>query len=150
MRKLYKKFRESIITYSELCGSEIFCRLRMSPDQPNLLQRPLSMIFQPYNQATGLCFQAFYDEYHSTVQEKYPFDEFASHKWKNIQQFEQQMVAIRQSGYYLRDEPGQPTLLTVPAGESFVLGIKMAEQPQGKLANITAKVIAASQLIKGM
>ncbi|MCF6175531.1 MAG: helix-turn-helix domain-containing protein [Victivallaceae bacterium] len=150
MRKLYKELPESVVTYSELCGSELFCRLRMSPDQPNLLQRPVSMMFQPYNQATGLCFQAFYDEYHSAVQEKYPFDEFASHKWKNIPQFEQQLDAIRKAGYYLRDEPDLPTLLTVPAGESFVLGVKMTEQSQDKLADITAKVIAAAQQIKGL
>ncbi len=145
MRKLYKKYPESIITYSELCGSEIFCRLRMSPDQPNLLQRPVSMMFQPYNQATGLCFQAFYDEYHAAVQEKYPFDEFASHKWKSFLQFKQQLDVIRKTGYYLKDEPNQPILLTVPVAESFVLGIKMNEQPTDKLSTIIEKILTTVQ-----
>lgn len=148
MRTLYKKFPESILTYSELCGSEIFCRLRMSPDQPNLLQRPVSMIFQPYNQATGLCFQAFYDEYNSIIQDKYPFDAFASRKWKNIQQFEQQLATIRKTGYYLRSESSLSTLLTVPAGESFVLGLKMPEQAKRNLKDITLAATDAAQQIK--
>jgi DNA-binding IclR family transcriptional regulator len=148
MRKLHKKLPGYTLTFSELCGTEIYCRLRMSADQPGLLQKPVAMMFQPYNSATGICFQAFYEEYHYMVLERYPFNEFATRKWKNIKQFELLLDHVRKTGCYV-DQGYKPGIrMTFPVGEYFVLGINIFDCKSGRIDKIKMEVVTAIDKIK--
>jgi DNA-binding IclR family transcriptional regulator len=123
IRELFGRLPDCSLTFSELCGTEIYCRLRMRSDKPGLLQRPVSITFQPYNSATGICFQAFYEEYHLLVLDKCPFNEYATRRWKSLSQFEKVLTEARKKGYHLEKGNKPGIRVTFPAGENLVFGV---------------------------
>jgi DNA-binding IclR family transcriptional regulator len=149
IRELSMKYPKATITFSELCGTEIFCRLRMSQDQPGLLQKPVAHTFQPYVSATSNCFLAFTPSYNEIL-EKYPFEEYGLHKWKSQDELEKTLCTIRQHGWYLQRHTENSGLrMAIPAGEHFVLGINLANCSEGDISGLIESVTAAAKKIAG-
>jgi DNA-binding IclR family transcriptional regulator len=150
-RELAAKYPQTIFTLSELCGTEIFCRLRMSPDQPGLLQHPMTQTLHPYNSATGNCFLAFNSSIYAEVLGKYPFDEYGMTKWRNQEEFESYLAEVREQGWCKKQEPkGQQILIALPIGEKFVLGLHLMEKlSKNKLDNLIKTIISAVSEITG-
>lgn len=153
LRQLYAEFPDGILTFSERCGSEIYCRLRMSPEQSGFVQRPAMQTFNPYTSATGGCFLAFSGSFFDDVNRKYPFDEHALPKWISREDYEASLVAARRCGFFLAGkawENHECFGIAAPAGEQFALALrlnKVASEQEQKL--ICERIIKAAVIISG-
>ena len=88
------------ITFSEQIGGEIRTILRMSSDQPSVMQKPRQQTLNPYASATALVLHAFgNDEDRETVQERYPFQECAGPFANDLERFNELLKQIRKQGY---------------------------------------------------
>ncbi len=112
------------LSFCELAGTEIFCRLRMSPDRPGVVQHPINFTFPFYTTVTGLCFQSFGELVQAELERKYPFAEFGMGTWGERAKFEAALTAYRQKGYvsHLRNIPG--FCAAFPVGGRFTLGCR--------------------------
>lgn len=100
MLDLAKKYPEAIITLSEFAAGEIWCRRRVSPDKPGIVQQPDNQKFMPYTSVTGLIFQAFLPEdLFDMAEEKYPFYEFGIGAWGSEEKLAEQLKIIKTRGY---------------------------------------------------
>ena len=59
VRELARVFPEGVVTMARYTGGELAVILRMSPQQPGVLQRPDHRTFAPYSSASGLALLAF-------------------------------------------------------------------------------------------
>jgi len=75
LKGLSRLFPGGTVTLSELVGSEIVCRLRISPDAPGVARRPVAMTLGAFGSATGLCFQAFNDTFRAALGAEGMFEE---------------------------------------------------------------------------
>ena len=102
--ELAEKFPQGTITFSEFTGEGIWCRLRMSPDKPGVVQRRLLQQFKPYTSATGLMFQAFLaaDEF-APLSELYPFPDYGLGYWNSQQDLDEFLARARDNGYVVTD-----------------------------------------------
>jgi DNA-binding IclR family transcriptional regulator len=80
--ELSQQYSEATITISECSAGEIWCRRRISPDRPGILQEPENQKFMPYTSASGLLFQAMLSsDIFEIIEERYPFYEFGIGAW---------------------------------------------------------------------
>ena len=133
-------FPDAVLTFCELSGCEIFCRLRMSPDPTGHIQSPLSFLFPPYSTVTGLCFQAFGEFDAAGFERKYPFREFGSPLWGSLEAFRRMLDDCRRAGHAERREGDSELYAAIPCGGRFSLGFhgsipagRTAEQLLGEL-----------------
>lgn len=151
LRTLAADLSEGILTFSERCGSEIYCRLRMSPDQPGFLQRPVMQVFNPYTSATGSCFMAFSGSFFEEVSRKYPFDEYAVPKWPGRKDFDAALAATRRNGFFLADKTWSNNGgfgIAVPAGEQFVLALRFGSNASDdRIDVICRRLVEAAAVI---
>ncbi|MDD5599667.1 MAG: IclR family transcriptional regulator C-terminal domain-containing protein [Victivallaceae bacterium] len=100
MLELKEYFPDGTFTFSEFTDDGIWCRLRLSPERPGMIQRRMLQRFRPYVSATGILFQAFLapDEF-SPVTELYPFYDYGHREWNNPEEFEKHLEEVRTNGY---------------------------------------------------
>ena len=101
VRSLFDEMRQNAtITFSQQIGGELMTVLRMSPDQPVMLQKPRQQTLNPYASATALVLHAFgNDEDCEAVQERHPFQECAGLLANDILQFNVLVKQVRKQGY---------------------------------------------------
>ena len=101
VRSLFDEMQQAAtIVFSEQIGGEMQTILRMSPDQPAVMQKPKQRILDPYTTATALVLHAFgSDEDRATVQARYPFQECAGPFVNNLEQFNKLVKQVRKQGY---------------------------------------------------
>ena len=146
VKELSASYNDGTVTFSELNGSEIFCRLRMSPDRPGLLQKSAGQTYNPYTSATGICFQAMNQNYHSDLSSKNTFEEAGIHKWGSIRKFELELDDVRRKGYvFLKDEVTGGVRLAVSAGVYFVLGISFRRFPKSLIQELAERMLEAGK-----
>lgn len=111
MLELAEKFPLGTMTFSEFTGEGIWCRLRMSPDKPGIVQRRLLQQFKPYTSATGLMFQAFMapDEF-APISDLYPFPDYGLGYWNSQSDLEDFLAVSRNKGYVVTDFSTRCTL----------------------------------------
>lgn len=98
--------QKATITFSEPIGGEIQTILRMSFDQPALVQKPRRQTLHPYFSATALVFHAFgNEEDREMIQVRYPFQERAVPWAHDLRQFNKSMEKIRRDGYAFHPIP---------------------------------------------
>ena len=139
MRRLLAAAGDATLTFSELAGREIFCRLRMSPDYPGLLQRPHAQTFNAYSSASGLCLQAFNPAYREAMAATGGLEESTQRRWPTRAAFDRALVATRRRGLAVI-EVNDGVRLAAPAGESHALGVSLTA-PRATLEAITALVL---------
>jgi DNA-binding IclR family transcriptional regulator len=151
LRNLCAEFPSGILTFSERCGSEIYSRLRMSPDQPSFMQHPVMQTFNPYTSATGGCFMAFSSSFFEEVSRKYPFDEYATPKWSGRQNFEAALSAVRRDGFFLAGKAWSSNEgfgIAVPVGEQFALALRINSNiPDAGIGAVCKRIIEAAAVI---
>jgi len=127
LERLHRDLPDCILTFSESSGGQVRCRLRISPDQPNLLQRNLDLSFSPYTNASGLVLQAYADhELRDQIRRQSPFHEQAAHLWGTVETLDRFLAETRRQGYATPNFAGQTTwLIATPVldGENRLLGI---------------------------
>jgi DNA-binding IclR family transcriptional regulator len=116
MMELNEYFPNGTLTFSEFTNDGIWCRLRMSPDRPSVMQRRMLQRFMPYITATGVLFQAFMsEEEFAPATEHYQFPDYGLRIWSNEEEFEKHLAKVRKSGYATSPVVGASSLaITLP------------------------------------
>lgn len=109
------------ITLSSLSVDTVRCLLRISPDAPGELQRPVERCFTPYVMVSSIVLQAAYPEEAVQLEERYPFDEYGVGMWGSQENFSAAKQKVLQDGFCSRIS--QRTLsLAFAMPECYVLG----------------------------
>lgn len=79
---------------------QLIVRLRTDPTQPGIVQRPGRVLDNPYTLITAISLLAFLDEEErNRIFQRYPFDEFSSREFPDLQSFRSTLALIREQGY---------------------------------------------------
>jgi DNA-binding IclR family transcriptional regulator len=91
---------QPIVIFSVASGNRLMVKLRMSPDRPNLIQRPTGQLNALYYSATGLALLAFDNEVTiKDLKQNEPFYEYGIRVWGNYKALEDYLVEVRHRGY---------------------------------------------------
>lgn len=124
MRRLLAAADEATLTFSELAGREICCRLRMSPEYPGVMQRPHLQTFSAYSSASGLCLQAFNPAYREAMSASGGLEESSQRLWPTRSAFDRALKDTMQRGLAVISVK-DGVRLAVPVGDTHVLGISL-------------------------
>ena len=123
MTELSRRFPEATLTFSVMTSENIRCLLRMSPDRPGQVQRPLDLTFAPYLTATAVCLQAT-----APLAEQYeghwPFEEYGLGRWRSLEAFLSAKAQARREGRFRTSQPGH-VACAYAAAEGFALGVSV-------------------------
>ena len=137
MRRLGQEFPATVITFSEMTPAAIYCRMRLSPDRPGEIQRPLDRIFTPYVSVTAICLQAT-GLNAGGFEQRFPFDEHGAGRWATRGDFMKAKDEVRRSGRCLRHNSGTMAIaFAVP--ENFALGFSIENPPADFLDRVKAE-----------
>ncbi len=143
--RLQTLFPHGVLTFSELVGAEICCRLRLAPDTPGGLRRPPDQVFNPFGSASGLCLQAFNADFHNLLAAPGTFEESGRRHWATRDEFEKAILITRQNGL-AAVQTGDHWCLAAPVGHNFVLGLRLETTAAGS-RKAAATLSAAAQEI---
>jgi len=124
---LHQEYPAATLIFSEDCDGEIFCRLRMSSDQPAFIQRPLAQTLPPYTTASSLAMMAFQMDYGSSIESRFPFDTYGLPRWNSREALEAELEAIRCRRYAFLVHDNHSVSLAVTVGDRFILGIHLPQ-----------------------
>ncbi len=152
MRGFHETYSEATLVLSERIGGAVVVRLRMSPDRPGIVQRPVGMFFHPYATASGLALLAFLPaEEGMRVREHHPFHEHGAHLWESVERLESFLTEARRKGYARPPFRGQEAFrVAAPVMDrwdyaSFVFGVSLpAAGDTVDTAALTSAAIAAA------
>ncbi len=145
MQRLHADTAAATVTFSELAGREICCRLRLAPASEGVVQRPQTQTFHAFGSASGLCLQAFNPAYREAMTALHGFEESGQRYWKSPAEFERALLATRQRGVaVMRSDSG--VRFAAPVGDGHVLGVSMAGTESGDEA-LAERVRAAAGAI---
>ena len=155
VRSLFNEMRQKVtVTFSEQIGGSLQTSLRMSPDQPSVMQKPRRQILNSYTSATALVLHVFgSEEDRHSVQERHPFQECAGMFADNPEKFTELVKQIRRRGYVVRPgfNPGQ-IAMAVPVlnADDELLGIMGLSRinPSGPAEKKSVKQIMLNPLLK--
>lgn len=115
VKRLHVRFPEATLTYSEPAGPEVVVRLRMSPERPGTVERPVGRYMHPYANATSLLFQAFWPaESREAYRRRYPFDEYATREWSSPGELDSFLSEVRAEGSIHHRKGPSTLLIAVP------------------------------------
>ena len=154
VRFLFDEMQQmATITFSEQIGGEIRTILRMSPDQPFVMQKPRQQTLNSYASATALVLHAFgNDEDRETVQERYPFQECAGPFANDLERFNKLLKEIRKQGcaFHPVSGPNQISLAAPVLGATNellgIIGLSMTSLA-GEEEKESVKQTAINQLL---
>ena len=91
---------EGVFTLSQASRHAAMVVLRVSPDAPGVIQRPVAQTLSPYGSATALLFQALWTEDERTAfRERHPFWESAAPAlWKTPEALDAFLRKVRRTG----------------------------------------------------
>ncbi len=96
MTSIFARFNYARVTYSEAIGGDVFLKLRITPERSGLLERPWNSTMLPYTSASVLLFQAYWQpDQRQTYKQRYPFEEYGVHLWKNEANLEAFLAEVR-------------------------------------------------------
>lgn len=126
LRDLSRRYPGVTWTLVQKNGPEFLVKLRMSPEQSGVLQKPEHRSMSPFSSASALVYQAFLppDELES-LYERYPFDEYGQHRWFTRERFDAFLASVRQKGYAMPGSTDGRLIAAVPvfAGERQVAAV---------------------------
>ncbi len=114
---------EAVLTFSCLTPDAARCILRMSPDRPMEVQRPLELVFHPYISATAICLQATAPNA-LQYEHQWRFEECGVGCWKNLEEFMAVKNRVRMDGHYIRLDEGKVAAAFAVA-DNYALGISL-------------------------
>lgn len=101
VRWLAGRLPDAIVSFCEPVGSEVLVRVHLFPGRM-LMQRTGSVVFSPYQTASGLAFLAYADpEVRQSVQLRHPFEVEGIALWQTEARLEQFLAEVRTKGYVL-------------------------------------------------
>jgi DNA-binding IclR family transcriptional regulator len=103
VRRLASSLSEATVTFAVVEGSDIVVALRMSPDNPGVLQQGRERTFNLYANASGLVLQAFGSHVQlSALRHRYAFHEYGSHLWGTEDRLREYLRQVRARGFAQR------------------------------------------------
>lgn len=100
MLQLQCRYSDIVFTFTSIRGGAVSVILRLSPDRPGILQRPVGMDYSPYSQSSGLVTMAFASESDiENIESRYLFEEYGIAKWKDRKVFENELRKVRSQGH---------------------------------------------------
>lgn len=97
--RLAALFPDHVITFSTIRNSRIKCIMRISPDQPEVVQKPAEQFFMPYTSVTAIALQSASRELGAELEKHFPFDEFGIGKWGSEEKFKQLKQQVLKDGF---------------------------------------------------
>ena len=99
LRRICSHFGRATATLCEVIGGEVINVLRMSPERPGVVERPVSRAMMPYSSASALVFQAWWTEQErSAYRDRYPFWEHGAHLWTDVDALDTFLAETREKG----------------------------------------------------
>ncbi len=100
MRQLATTHKQAVINYARPSQTALAVVLRMSPDQPRVMQYPSGRQYPLYASATGLAFLSFASQEDvCAMREYHPFHDRATHHWKSPAELDSYLSKQRKQGY---------------------------------------------------
>lgn len=130
------EYPDATLTFSELTPSSIVCRLRMSPDRPGEMQRPLNQSFAPYISQTAICLQATAVQA-AALEDNYPFEEYGAGRWGSLAEFQKALREVQQKGSS-HVKRGRRLVAAFPLPDNFTLGFCLDDPPTGLVRSISS------------
>lgn len=131
----FVQWRANIVLTEALAG-EVEIVLRLTPDQPGVIERPRGRVMPAYASACPLVFQAFWSAAErAEYQRRHPFWEEGAYLWQTSERLEATLAAIRRLGYAVAPWPDRQLHLLAapvrgPRGElRAVLGVSIPSPP---------------------
>jgi len=104
LRDLSARFPAATFTFCKPVGGEVMNLLRMSPERPGFVERPVDRVMSAYTSASCLVFQAFWtEEERAAYRERHPFWERGAHVWGDIERLDAFLDAVRRLGCAVPD-----------------------------------------------
>ncbi len=103
---LSRKFPDHVLTVAALTPSAVRCVLRISPDQPGVVQHPENREFMPYSSASAIVVQAADRQAVQSLELLYPFDEYGAGLWGTVENFAAELEEVAHDGCFARESGG--------------------------------------------
>jgi len=124
MCALHAEWPAATVTFSELVGDTICCRLRLSAPRAGTVQRPVSQTFDPYGSASGVCLQAQHAGFRDTLARQQRFPESGARFWGGQAAFDEALAAAVRDGLAVIARDGA-WRLAAPVGDRYALGLAL-------------------------
>ena len=122
MLRLFDALDSATVTFSELVGQDVRCRLRIAPEMPGTIIRGLMWSFSPFASASGVCLQAFNPGFRQALSTSRAFEDTAHRRWETRAAFDQALDDVVRRGLAaMPDEIGWR--MAAPVGDFHALGI---------------------------
>ncbi|OGV33514.1 MAG: hypothetical protein A2020_10475 [Lentisphaerae bacterium GWF2_45_14] len=92
------KLGDATIVVTEMSGYDIMVKLRISPEQPEIIQKPENFSFCPYTSVSGLLFLALSGS-KEAIMRNYPFPEYGVHVWKTEKNLSSYLDTVKKNGF---------------------------------------------------
>ena len=137
---------ECIAGLAELCGSQIFEILRISPDRIRTVTTPLAFHLPVYTSCTGLCF-LMQSGAAPALFDNWPFDEYGRSTWQSMERLEKFLRECRRRGFVQLELDGARSVgLAESVGESMALLIRV---PRADAAKAVTLLRESAERIRG-
>ena len=147
MKTQFDTLGGGVLTFAELVAGTIVCRLRMTPEQPAVLFRPIAQTFAPFGSASGLCLQAFNPNYRDSLLLSGAFENNAHRFAPDYEAYQKMLSETVQRGVAIVvQEPF--THLAAPIGETYTLGLNLKTEKRN-LDEICSTLLATAKRISG-
>ncbi len=103
---LARKFPDHVLTVATLTPSAVKCELRISPDQPGVVQHPEHREFMPYSSVSAIVLQAADRQAAQSLELLYPFDEYGAGLWGTAENFAAELEEVAHDGCFARESNG--------------------------------------------
>ena len=144
IRELHAEWPESTVTFSELVGDTICCRLRMSAPLAGTVQRPVSQTFAPYGSASGVCLQAHHAGFRDALARQQGFAESGSRDWGDRAAFDQALATAVRDGVAVIARGGS-LRMAAPIGDRYALGLALTDTTAAVAGNAADRLREAAR-----
>lgn len=124
-----EKLPRAVITFSCMTPDAVRCLLRMSPDRPGQVQRPLDLTFQPYVSVSGICLQSTAANAVEFENNRH-FQDYGMAHWGSHADFLAAKENTRKLGCFSQIIVGRfAAAFAIP--DNYCLGVSMDAEPEG-------------------
>jgi len=144
--ELATELGNATVIISEMSGYDVKVKLRMSPEQSGIIQRPEHFSMCPYSSVSGLLFLAFSDN-RDAIMKNYPFVEYGNHIWKTEEKLFKHLEEIKGKGFSSEWNTAKEGFRIAVPFKNYGIGIdikagKVSKERQTEILKILGKTIA--------
>lgn len=134
MPKLAKQLKSANVVFVEARGGEVYSSLRVTPERPGTVLRPVDQVMSPYSSASALTFMAWWpEEKRAAYRQRYPFAEYGAHLWKSKDELEAFLTTAVRRGRVVPPISQRGFIAAVPIfgrGGEIIAAVALSAQAQ--------------------